>query len=198
MKRAIQKSGQFFFITAVLGLFALVRLPLNQPLKAAAGAENQPTTMGLTGDLVIAKLMEHNRLRETRLQQYSAPRTYRVQDDKGMVRAEVQVVLHYRAPGTKEFKIVSEKGSGLIRSRVFNWPSKWPQCSSQRGTVVWSVRRHIWPNGPIVFLKKRDENDVFLRLHSGSPQTMQRRGMRMSSPPSRSRRVTVAKVGASR
>jgi hypothetical protein len=47
------------------------------------------------------------------------PSTYRVKDEKGKVSAEAKVMLHYRAPDTKEFKIVAETGSGLIRSRVF-------------------------------------------------------------------------------
>jgi hypothetical protein len=46
-------------------------------------------------------------------------RTYQVKNDKGKVRAESQIVLQYRAPATKEFKIVSEKGSGFVRKRVF-------------------------------------------------------------------------------
>jgi hypothetical protein len=131
MKREVQQPGQFFILATVLGalgFFALAGLPLNQPLldqplKAAAELQqvtvNHPTTLGLTGDLVIAKLLERNRLREARLQQYSVPSTYRVKNDKGRVRAEAKVVLRYRAPGTKEFKIVAESGSGMIRSRVF-------------------------------------------------------------------------------
>lgn len=115
MKRAIQRLGRFFIGAALLGCLLAARLPLNQP--AAAG--NQPAATEMTGDLILAKLLEHNRQRAARLQQYSAPRTYRVQNDKGKVRAETQVVLHYRAPGTKEFKLVAETGSGLIRSRVF-------------------------------------------------------------------------------
>jgi hypothetical protein len=75
--------------------------------------------LGLTGDLVIARVLERNRLREARLQQYSVPSIYRVKNDKGIVRAEVKVVLRFRAPDTKEFRIVAESGSGLIRSRVF-------------------------------------------------------------------------------
>lgn len=123
MKQAIQKSGRFFITVAVLGLFAMARLPLNQTLKAADARQqitvDHPSTVGLTGDIVIAKLLERNRLREARLQRYSVPSTYRVKDVKGRVSAEVKVLLVYRAPDIKEFKIVSEKGSKLIRSRVF-------------------------------------------------------------------------------
>ena len=126
MKQAVQLLGRFLIGAALLGFLPVARLPINQPVKAAIGSQHAlmlhaSTTghNGMTGDLILAKLLENNHLREARLQQYSVPRTYRVQNDKGKVRAETQVVLHYRAPGTKEFKIVSEKGSGLIRSRVF-------------------------------------------------------------------------------
>ncbi len=109
-------------VLGALGLVAVAML-LDQPLKAAAVGQqatvNHPTTLGLTGDLVIAKLLERNRQREARLRQYSVPSTYQVKDDKGKVSAEAKVVLRYRAPDTKEFTIVAESGSGLIRSRVF-------------------------------------------------------------------------------
>jgi hypothetical protein len=123
MKRVTQLLGRFLIGASLLGFLSPAGLPINQLLKAAAVSQHifmfHPSTTGMTGDIVFAKLLEFNRLREARLQQYSVPSTYRVQNDKGNVRAEVRVVLHYRAPGAKEFKIVSEKGSGMIRSRVF-------------------------------------------------------------------------------
>ena len=91
----------------------------------AAGAGSDPTSNSgtsnavVTGDAIFAKLVEFNRLRDSRLKQYSVQSTYRVQNDKGETRAETQALLSYRAPDSKEFKIISEKGSGLIRSRVF-------------------------------------------------------------------------------
>ncbi len=122
MKRIVHKLGRFF-ITLVLGLLTLAMFRLDQPLVVTAEGrqvlENRSPGMELTGDLVIEKLLDHNRLRESRLQQYSVPSTYRVKNDKGAVRAEAQVMLRYRAPDIKEFTILAESGSGLIRSRVF-------------------------------------------------------------------------------
>ena len=110
-------------IVALVGLVSLAALPLDQSLTAAFGGRSasgpHPSPAETTGDIVFAKLVEFNRLRESRLQQYSVHTTYRVQNDKGETSAETRVLMRYRAPGTKEFKIVSEKGSGLIRSRVF-------------------------------------------------------------------------------
>ena len=110
-------------IVALAGLVSMVALPLDRSLTAAFGDQpdsgSHPSPTETTGDIVFAKLVEFNHLRESRLQQYSVHTTYRVQNDKGETSAETRVLMRYRAPGTKEFKIVSEKGSGLIRSRVF-------------------------------------------------------------------------------
>lgn len=123
MKRKVQLLGRCFIAVLLLGSLSAARWPLNQPVKAAAGSQQaagaHPSTAGMTSDIILAKLLEHNRLREARLPPYSVPRTYRIQNDKGKVRAELQVVLHYRTPGIKEFKVVSEKGTGMIRSHVF-------------------------------------------------------------------------------
>jgi hypothetical protein len=122
MKREARRFVRFLIVASV-GLVSLPGLPLDQSLKAAAGgrltAGSNPSPAETTGDVVLAKVVESSRLRESRLQQYSVNTTYRVQNAKGETSAETRVLLRYSAPGTKEFKIVSEKGSGLIRSRVF-------------------------------------------------------------------------------
>jgi outer membrane lipoprotein-sorting protein len=119
MKR--KALGRLLILVAVLGLVSSARL--DQALKASTGSRpasaSDPTATALTGDAIFAKLVESNSLRESRLKQYSVQSTYRVQNDKGEMRAETQALLRYRAPDIKEFKIISEKGSGLIRTRVF-------------------------------------------------------------------------------
>lgn len=123
MKREALQVGRFLIVASVLGLVSLAGLLLNQPVKAAPGGQlalvSNPSSTETTGDLVFAKLVESNRRRESRLEQYSVRGVYRVENAKGEMYAESQVLLRYRAPGTKEFKIISERGSGLIRSRVF-------------------------------------------------------------------------------
>lgn len=114
--------GRFLILVSLTGLVSLARL--DQPLEASTTG-SQPasvsyrSTTKTTGDDIFAKLVEFNQLRDSRLKQYSVKSTYRVQNDKGEMRAETQALLCYRAPDTKNFKIISEKGSGLIRSRVF-------------------------------------------------------------------------------
>jgi len=72
----------------------------------------------MTGDELFAKLLEHNRLRDLRLQQYSAVRTYEVASDKGKIYAEEVVRVEYQAPDHKKFITDSEKGSALVRDLV--------------------------------------------------------------------------------
>lgn len=122
MKRKARQLVRLLIVASV-GLISLSGLPFDQSLNAAAGgrlaAGSNRSPTDTTGEGVVAKLVESSRLRESRLHHYSVHTTYRVQNDKGETSAETRVLLRYSAPGTKEFKIVSEKGSGLIRSRVF-------------------------------------------------------------------------------
>jgi len=122
MTRRVQFVRRFLVGISILGLLATATSLTDRSAKAV-GAQNafvsHPSSAGVTGDILFSRLLEHNRLRELHLQRYSVARTYQVKNDKGKVRAESQVVLQYRAPATKEFKIVSEKGSGFVRKRVF-------------------------------------------------------------------------------
>src|SRR5713226_8966977 len=78
----------------------------------------EPPFRGMTGDELFSKLLEHNRLRDTRLEQYSAVRTYAVTNDKGKVYAEEVIRVDYRPPNHKTFVTDSEKGSRLVRNMV--------------------------------------------------------------------------------
>src|SRR6266849_363248 len=75
---------------------------------------------GLTGDDVIAKMLERNRFRNEQLQRYSAVRTYEIRNPEGKLAAQAVVRVEYQAPDTKTFNKISEKGSGLVRHLVFD------------------------------------------------------------------------------
>jgi hypothetical protein len=77
-----------------------------------------PAFEGMTGDQLFAKLLDSNRARDARLRQYSAVRTYRVTNDKGKLYAQEIVRVDYQAPDRKDFRTVSEEGSGLVRDLV--------------------------------------------------------------------------------
>jgi len=73
---------------------------------------------GMTGDELFAKLLEHNQIRDARLRQYRARRTYEVTNDKGKIYAQEVVRVDYQAPDQKSFHTESEEGSRLVRDMV--------------------------------------------------------------------------------
>lgn len=75
---------------------------------------------GLTGDDVIARMLERNRLRNEQLQRYSAVRTYEIRNPEGKLAAQTVVQVDFEAPNRKTFNKTSEKGSGIVRHLVFD------------------------------------------------------------------------------
>src|SRR5260370_2507049 len=75
---------------------------------------------GLSGDDVIAQMLQRNLLRNQQLQQYSAVRTYEIRNLEGTVAAQAVVRVEYRAPDKKNFNKTSEKGSGIVHQLVFD------------------------------------------------------------------------------
>jgi len=73
-----------------------------------------------TGDEVIAKMLERNRLRNEQLQRYSAVRTYEIKNAEGKLAAQAMVRVEYWAPDKKTFSNIFEKGSGIVRHLVFD------------------------------------------------------------------------------
>jgi Outer membrane lipoprotein-sorting protein len=85
---------------------------------AERDAHLQDTFQHMSGDELFSKLLQHNQLRDMRLQQYSAVRTYEVANDKGKIYAKEVVRMDYHAPDQKSFVAESEKGSKLVRDLV--------------------------------------------------------------------------------
>lgn len=82
-------------------------------------ANLHPSTEGITGASLFTALIEHNVSRERRLHDFSVHRNYVVKNEKNKPRAESEVLVSYQAPDRKEFSVISEKGSGFVRRRVF-------------------------------------------------------------------------------
>jgi hypothetical protein len=75
---------------------------------------------GLTGNEIVARMLERNRLRNEQLQRYSALRTYEIRNVEGKLAAQAVVRVDYQAPDKKTFNKTSEKGSGIVRHLVFD------------------------------------------------------------------------------
>jgi hypothetical protein len=75
----------------------------------------------LKAEQVVENLVRMNLLRAQALQAYESTRIYRVEYKgfPGGREAEMVVNMKYRAPGTKEFEIVSSSGSKMLIDRVF-------------------------------------------------------------------------------
>jgi hypothetical protein len=84
------------------------------------GLSNYGAPAKLTGDDVIARMLERNRLRNEQLKRYSAVRTYEIRNPEGKLAAQAVVRVEFQAPDKKTFNKTSEKGSGLVRRLVFD------------------------------------------------------------------------------
>ncbi len=75
----------------------------------------------MTGEEVVANLIRRNLERAHALGGYQGTRTYSLEYHgfPGSRSAEMVVDVNYQSPGTKEFNVRSEKGSGLVIDRVF-------------------------------------------------------------------------------
>lgn len=74
-----------------------------------------------TADQIVEKLIQRNGERARRLQHYTGMRSYHLlyRGYLGKHEASMTVECTFDAPATKQFKIISESGSKLIRDRIF-------------------------------------------------------------------------------
>ena len=93
-----------------------------QEMRADSALENNHANGSLTVADVVVNLVTRNAERTKALESYTGRRTYRL-DYHGFPRnlqSEMIVNVVYRAPSTKQFTVISEKGSKLIINRVFH------------------------------------------------------------------------------
>ncbi len=111
-------------IIFVLGSASVTSIAQGQSFASQTAVETAPwgyaAPISLTGDDIIAKMLERNRLRNEQLQRYSAVRTYVIRNLEGKLAAEAVVRVDYEAPDRKTFNKTSEKGSGIVRHLVFD------------------------------------------------------------------------------
>jgi hypothetical protein len=123
MRAHCERSVKILMIVAlVMAASTEVRAASQEDVKTRTEAVGslRPAPPGLTADNVIAKLLDHNRLQTARLRQYSAVRKYEVRNAKGELTAEAIVRVEFRAPSTKTFQKISEKGPWVVRHLVFD------------------------------------------------------------------------------
>ena len=105
-------------------LTAQVVMCVSASQRAVAQPSNPLTLaprIALTSEQVVSKMVERNQERAQALAAYQGTRVYRLEyrGFPGARSAEVTVAVEYRFPGTKEFRVRSEKGSHLLIEKVF-------------------------------------------------------------------------------
>src|SRR5260370_26693888 len=73
----------------------------------------------LTGDGIVAKMLERNRLRNEQLRRYSAVRTYDIRNPEGKFAAQALVPGNYPAPHQETFTKNSENRAALVAHHPF-------------------------------------------------------------------------------
>jgi outer membrane lipoprotein-sorting protein len=80
----------------------------------------QAMSAPLTADEVVRRVVQMNEQRANELESYSSIRSYHLECHcLSHKKADMVVRAEYEAPNKKVFTIVSESGSGTVRSRVF-------------------------------------------------------------------------------
>lgn len=83
-------------------------------------AQQAPMSAPLSADEVMRRVVEMNGHRANALESYSSIRSYHLECHcLSHKKADMIVRAEYEAPNKKVFTIVSESGSGTVRSRVF-------------------------------------------------------------------------------
>jgi hypothetical protein len=120
-------TGRFEKLVAgafVLSATSAVSMAQGQSFVRQPSTEDTRSTysapVGVTGDEIVAKMLERNRLRNEQLRRYLAVRTYEIRNSEGKLAAQAVVRVEYAAPDKKTFNKTSEKGSGIVRHLVFD------------------------------------------------------------------------------
>jgi outer membrane lipoprotein-sorting protein len=111
-------SGASSAAPLLLALF-FVSAAAAQEARAAASADAQGTKLNL--EQVLTRLEKRNAQRAADLEEFDSKRVYRMQYH-GLFKdrdAEMVVKVHFSAPNTKEFTIVSQSGSKFVIDHVF-------------------------------------------------------------------------------
>ena len=108
-------------IVLAAALVCSVALPCfaADPTTASTNSALRP---GISAGEIVARLNQSNQRRAAALHAYEGKRSYTL-TYRGFPSgrdAEIEVVSHYQAPGSKRFDVISETGSKMIQSKVFD------------------------------------------------------------------------------
>ena len=140
-----------------------------------ASAKTAGAQLGL--DQILTKLEQHNAQRAAELQEFDGKRVYRMQYH-GLFKdrdAEMVVKVHFSAPDSKQFTIVSQNGSKFVIDHVFKklleaeqdaTGDKRRECALSRENYKFSlVGYETTPQGPqyVLALQPKSNNKYLYR-----------------------------------
>src|SRR5271154_2831643 len=124
MPRSVKATVSIFLIYILTSV--LTPIPASALAGAREAADTNPlppsiTNAPLSADQVVARLIRNDEDRARALRHYESSRVYHLsyRGFPGDRDAEMTVEATFDGPSTKNFKIVSQKGSKLILDRVF-------------------------------------------------------------------------------
>lgn len=119
-RHSARLSPWLIILTVLLCLF-LWRIARGQTTTPDRRLPEQRNAGQLKSEQVVENLVRMNLQRAQALQAYESTRIYRLEYKgfPGGRSAEMVVNMKYRAPGSKEFEIVSQSGSKMLIDRVF-------------------------------------------------------------------------------
>ncbi len=109
-----QAGGGFVSILIAVALLvppSALGAPLDKTSAVAAGS--------VSLEQILSQLDASNKRRDALLAGYSVMRVYQAANGFTHTQAQMQVKMTFRNPSSKDFTVVSEDGSKIIRSRVF-------------------------------------------------------------------------------
>src|SRR2546428_4752220 len=119
MKRVLEG---FLFIAAsmvVSAALCAVGAPLDKAVGVSLDKDGPTSGKSISLEYLLLQLDAGNKRRNALLAGYSVVREYQAANAFTHTQAQMQVKMIFRNPSSKEFTVVSEAGSKIIRSRVF-------------------------------------------------------------------------------
>ncbi len=109
----------------ILPLVSLFILTATHSRTAAQGQSGQNPSAPVAAEKVatadvVAKMVEHNRMRDVALHNYACERTYKVENKRVNKSATVDATMVFVAPDEKLFEVRSYSGMGFMRKGVLN------------------------------------------------------------------------------